>query len=464
MNESDPPDPDVTDSDAIDSDVAESDAPDSDAVESRPTDSGVADSTVTDPDVADSDVTESDVTESDVTESDAVDADLTDCDAPEPDVTADTTDSDVIDSDVAEPDATDPDAPQTVNFSSLREEIAQPDKDVEFALRRRFEDVRVPIGNFGRLDELAIWFATAQGAAPPHDFQRVRAIVLAGDHGIAAAEVSDEPEDATVRRFEELAAGGGQLGQLADLADATIRVVDIAVDRDDDGEHKIRRGSGRVDREDALEPDEVWAAFAAGRAIADDEVDSGTDLLVVGGIGRGQTTVAAALVASLLRLEPAKVVGREQSVSDAIWMRRVVAVRDIARRGRSVSTEPMELLRTCGSADLAAMTGVLIQAGLRKTPVLLDGVVSAAAALAAQDLVYDSHHWWQAAHVSSDPAHQQALDALSRKPILDLGSSTEDGSGALLVVPALRAAIRVLADRHAALPPPPGAPIDEDST
>lgn len=375
----------------------------------------------------------------------------------------DPADPDATDPDATEPDATDPDAPEPVNFSSLREEIAQPDKDVEFALRRRFEEVDESIGNFGRLDELAIWFATAQGKTPARDFQRVRAIVLAGDHGIAAADVSDEPDDATVRRLEELTSGAGQLSRLADLADATIRVVDIAVDRDEAGEHKVRRGSGRADREDALGPDEVWTAFAAGRAIADEEVDSGTDLLVVGGIGRGQTTVAAAMIASLLRLEPSKVVGREQS-NDAVWMRRVVAVRDAARRGRGVGTEPMELLRTIGSADLAAMVGLLIQAGLRKTPVLLDGVVSAAAALTAQDLVYDAHHWWQAAHISADPAHQQALDALSRKPILDLGISTEDGSGALLVVPALRAAIRVLADRYDALPPPPGAPIDEDST
>ena len=128
------------------------------------------------------------------------------------------------------------------------------------------------------------------------------------------------------------------------------------------------------------------------------------------------------------------------TIDDALWMRRCAAVRDTMRRGRPILADHVGLLAAVGGADLAAMTGLLLQAAARRTPVLLDGVATAAAALVAQRMAFRSSDWWAAAHRSPEPAHDLALDRLGLEPLLDLGIRAEDGTGALLAVPLLRAA------------------------
>nr|MDT0526546.1 nicotinate-nucleotide--dimethylbenzimidazole phosphoribosyltransferase [Streptomyces sp. DSM 41633] len=137
----------------------------------------------------------------------------------------------------------------------------------------------------------------------------------------------------------------------------------------------VRRGSGNIAVEDALSAEETAAAVDAGRQIADDEVDAGADLLIAGDMGIGNTTAATTLVAALTGAEPVAVVGRGTGIDDLGWMRKAAAVRDALYRAREVTRDPLGLLRVCGGADLAAMAGFLAQAAVRRTPVLLDGLV-----------------------------------------------------------------------------------------
>ncbi len=188
----------------------------------------------------------------------------------------------------------------------------------------------------------------------------------------------------------------------------SVRVVDVALDTDgaSDGatRHRVRRGSGRIDREDALTADEAERAFAVGRALADEEVDAGADLLVPASLGVGATTPAATLVAALTGTEPVAVIGRGSGIDDAGWMRKAAAVRDALRRARPHVRDPLALLRVAGGADLAALTGFCLQAALRRTPVLLDGLVVGAAALVADELAAGARDWWLLAQRSPDPA------------------------------------------------------------
>jgi nicotinate-nucleotide--dimethylbenzimidazole phosphoribosyltransferase len=307
---------------------------------------------------------------------------------------------------------------------------------------------RVP-GALGRLDELAVWLAGAQAAAPARDLDRPRVVVFAGDHGIAAAGVSAYPPEATARMLELARSGGSAVSALARSAGATVRLLDLAVDADGPAElaaHKVRRGSGRIDREDALTLAEAEAAFRAGMAIADEEVDGGADLLIPGDLGVAGTTVAAVLVAALTEAEPVKVIGRGSGIDDRTWMRKVVAIRDGLRRARPFAADPVALLAVAGGADVAAMTGFLVQAAVRRTPVLLDGVLSAAAALVGSAAAPAASGWWVAAHRSAEPAHKIALDHLNLIPVLDLGIRAGEGAGALTVLPLLRAAVRANAE------------------
>lgn len=317
------------------------------------------------------------------------------------------------------------------------------------AAAERQDRLTKPQGALGRLEALSVWLAGAQGACPPRDLQRVRVVVFAGDHGVAAAGVSAYPSDVTAQMVGNFLAGGAAVNVLAALHGATVRVVDLSVDADTPPEvstHKVRRSSGDISQADALRREEAEAAFEAGRRIADEEIDGGADLLIPGDMGIGNTTVAATLVAAVCGLEPVVVVGRGTGIDDDGWARKVAAVRDALRRVRAarVERDPIGLLAVAGGADFAAMTGFLVQAAARRTPVVLDGIVSCTCALLAGELAPGCAAWQVAGHRSTEPAQLHALARIGHEPLIDAGMRLGEGTGALLAVPMLRAAVATL--------------------
>lgn len=327
--------------------------------------------------------------------------------------------------------------------------VSGPDAAVRLAAVERQGSLTKPGGALGRLERLANWVAACQGVCPPKQFERARVVVFAGDHGVAQHGVSAYPSEVTAQMVANFLAGGAAVNVLARIADATVRVEDIAVQGDTAPEisrHKVRRSSGSIDREDALSEDEVQAALAAGAAIADEEIDSGADLLIAGDMGIGNTTPATVLIATITDTEPVIAVGRGTGVDDAGWIRKTAAIRDAMWRARPVVKEPIALLRTASGADLAAMAGFLARAAARRTPVILDGVVVTAAALVANQLAPGASAWWVAGHRSSEPSHKIALDRLSLEPLLDMEMRLGEGSGALTALPILRAAVATLAE------------------
>jgi nicotinate-nucleotide--dimethylbenzimidazole phosphoribosyltransferase len=328
--------------------------------------------------------------------------------------------------------------------------ITPPDPEVAAAARTRQDRLTKPPGSLGRLEDLSVWVASCQGVCPPRQFQRPRVVVFAGDHGVTAAGVSAYPAEVTAQMVANFDAGGAAINVLAEAAGASVRVVDIAVDAPEPlspsiGAHKVRRGSGNIAVEDALSADEAAAAIQSGRQIADEEVDSGADLLIAGDMGIGNTTAATTLIAALTGSEPVAVVGRGTGIDDAGWARKTAAIRDALYRARGLSEDPIGLLRVCGGADIAAMAGFCAQAAVRHTPVLLDGVVVTAAALVADRLAPGARQWWQAGHRSTEPAHALALKQLELEPIIDMGMRLGEGTGAAVALPIVRAAVAALA-------------------
>jgi len=324
-------------------------------------------------------------------------------------------------------------------------EIAPPDARAGAAARRRQSLLAKPPGALGRLEDLSVWVAACQGDCPPQQFRRARVVVFAGDHGVARAGVSAYPPEVTAQMVAAIESGGAAINALADTAGATVRVVDVAVDRDGPASgHRVRRSSGNIAVEDALRADEAEAAVRTGQQIADEEVDAGADLLIAGDMGIGNTTAATAVIAALTGTEPVAAVGRGTGIDDAAWARKTAAVRDALYRSRTVRSDPLGLLACCGGADLAAMAGFCAQAAVRSTPVLLDGVVVTAAALAAERMAPGARSWWQAGHRSPEPAHGPALAELGLQPIVDLGLRLGEGTGAAVALPVLRAAVAVL--------------------
>jgi nicotinate-nucleotide--dimethylbenzimidazole phosphoribosyltransferase len=345
---------------------------------------------------------------------------------------------------------------RTIDLVPLREAVGLRDLEAAADARLLRTTLATPPGSMGRLDQLAAWLAGAQGQCPPRPVTDVRVVVLAGDHGVARpgptrpGDLPDTPSTGDLLRA--LVAGRTGTSALARLNGARVRALDVAVDGDTSDlpaivtEHKIRCGSGSIDRQDALTDAEVEASFRLGMTIADQEVDAGADLLVLASLGDGARTVAAALVGALLGLSALDLVDGSADVDDATWAGTVGALRDALYRARRHREDPLAVLRTVGSADTAASTGFLVQAAVRRTPVLLDGVVSCACALVGRRLVEGANQWWLASHRSTEPAQRRVLDLLGLEPLVDLGLRLDDGTGALTALPVLRAAQTMLAD------------------
>ena len=326
--------------------------------------------------------------------------------------------------------------------------VVPPDTAAAAAARARQDTLTKPPGALGRLEDLSVWVASCQGHCPPKQFERARVVVFAGDHGVARSGVSAYPPEVTGQMVANIAAGGAAINALADIAGATVRVADLAVDADplspQIGAHKVRRASGDIALEDALTDQETLDAIDAGRQIADQEVDAGADLLIAGDMGIGNTTAATVLVAALTGIEPVAAVGYGTGIDDAGWARKTAAVRDAMFRAQPVLSDPVALLQCCGGADLAGLAGFCAQAAVRRTPLLLDGMAVTAAALIAEHLAPGARLWWQAGHLSTEPAHALALAQLGLDPIVDLRMRLGEGTGAAVALPVLRAAVAAL--------------------
>ncbi len=330
--------------------------------------------------------------------------------------------------------------------------VAPPEAGARAGARHRLDALAKPQGALGRLEELAVWLAGVQGTDRPAPPASVAVVVFAGDHGITCgtSAVSAYPRDVTAAMVREFHRGGAAVNVLARAHGARVRVVDLGVDADQPdvpaevATYKVRRGSGAIDREDALTSLEVNAALRAGAAIADDEIDAGADLLIPGDMGIGNTTVAATLVGAVLDRDADQVTGTGTGIGSATLARKKAMVDAALRRARAHCGDAAGLLRSVGGADVAAMTGFLRRCSERGVPVLLDGVVSGACGLLADLLAPGAAAWWCAGHRSTEPAHRMALEELGLEPVVDLGMRLGEASGALVALPVLRAAALLL--------------------
>ncbi|GAA3963719.1 nicotinate-nucleotide--dimethylbenzimidazole phosphoribosyltransferase [Gordonia caeni] len=330
------------------------------------------------------------------------------------------------------------------------EVVDLPDEDVAESARRRLLTLTKPPNSLGRLEDIGVWISSCQGVCPPKAIRSPQIVVFAGDHGVAREGVSAFPPEVTAQMVTNIAEGGAAINVLARRAGAAVQVLDMSVDSDDAdpvvARYKVRRSTGDLRRGEAMTLAEARRAVAAGRAVADDLVDAGADLLIAGDMGIGNTTPAAVLTGTITGKEPVVVVGRGTGVDDAGWIRKTAAIRDGLRFGRRHRHDPLSLLAAVAGPDLAAMAGFLAQAALRKTPVILDGMVVTSAALVANSLAPGASAWWCAGHRSTEPAHGFALAELGLEPILDLSMRLGEGSGAATALPVVADAVDILID------------------
>ncbi len=328
--------------------------------------------------------------------------------------------------------------------------LAAPSASARTAAAERLAGLATPAGALGRLGELGVWLASVQGQCPPEVPERVRAVIFAGDHGVAAHGVSAYPSAVTPAMVRTFVAGRAGVSALAAAHGVEVRVLDIAVDDDLAGlppevrRYKVRRSSRALHLEDALTGEETQQALDAGAAVAAEEIAAGAQVLISGDMGIGNTTPATALIAASLGLPARELTGRGTGIDDAALAHKEALIQQAL--DRVGDRGPVETLAALGGADLAASTGFMVAAARAGVPVLLDGVIAVACAVMADRIEPGAAAWFAAGHRSTEPAQSLALEKLGLEPVLDLGMRLGEGSGAVAAVPVVRSAAALLRD------------------
>ncbi len=316
------------------------------------------------------------------------------------------------------------------------------------ALRATIDGKAKPLGALGRLEALAVQLGLIANGSPP-TFDKALLLVFAGDHGLTAEGVSAYPSSVTQAMVATFLAGKASANAFARAVGAELRVVDAGVDaelpphpalrRD-----KVRRGSRNAAVEPALTAAEVAEALARGGHVARDAVAEGFQVLALGEMGIGNTASAALIMHRLTGAPLPECVGRGAGHDDAGLARKLATLERAA--ARTDATEPAEVLAQFGGLEIVMMAGAVLGAASARVPVLIDGFIVTAAALAAIRLDPAARDYCVFCHQSAEQGHGRMLRALDAAPLLQLDLRLGEGTGALLALPIVRAASRLLSD------------------
>lgn len=318
------------------------------------------------------------------------------------------------------------------DFRDLVNLVPGPDEAAVAAVQARDRDLTKPAGALGRMETIVEWLAAWQGKAPPA-VDRPLVAVFAANHGVTAQGVSAFPASVTRAMVENFAAGGAAINQICAASDIGLKVFELALDHP----------TPDISLEDAFDE----AGCAATMAFGMEALAGQPDLLCLGEMGIGNTTVAAALFLALFGGEAADWVGPGTGVGGAALANKVAVVERAVARLDGRLSDPLEILRRLGGREIAAMAGAILAARHQKVPVVVDGFVTTAAAAvlwAANPAALDHCLF---AHVSAEPAHARALAAMGKVPLLDLGMRLGEGTGAALAA----GLVRIAAKTHAGM-------------
>lgn len=311
------------------------------------------------------------------------------------------------------------------DFRSLLSKLPPADGAAERRVHVLFGKADKPKASLGRVEDIAAWLATWSGRAPPA-VNRPLVAIFAGNHGAVRHAISPRPVAATANAVELCAAGGAAINQICIANDLGLKVFDLALDVP----------TGDITEEAAL----AERGCAATMAFGMEAVAGGSDLLCLGDLGVGNSTIAAALCAALFGGKGVDWVGPGSGADAAMMAHKTNVVDRGLALHRAGIADPFEALRRVGGREFAAICGAILAARMEKIPVLLDGfaATAAAAVLHAGNPAALDH--CLLASLSPEPGHAKAADRLGLRPLLDLGVSHGEGVGAALAAGLVKAA------------------------
>lgn len=310
------------------------------------------------------------------------------------------------------------------DFRDLLANMPGPDEAAVQAVRERDPQLTKPPGALGRLEEIAEWLAAWSGRAPA--VTRPLVAVFAGNHGVTRQGVSPFPSEVTAQMVANFAAGGAAINQICIAHDLGLKVFDLA----------LEMPTGDITCEPALDE----RACAATMAFGMESIAGGTDLLCVGEMGIGNTTIAAAICHGLFGGRAEDWVGPGTGAQGEGLKRKIEAVDKAVAFHRSHLDDPLEVLRRLGGRELAAMAGAILAARMERIPVILDGYVVTAAASVLHAANPTALDHCMIGHVSAEPGHIRVIEKLGKKPLLSLGMRLGEATGAALAAGIVKAA------------------------
>jgi nicotinate-nucleotide--dimethylbenzimidazole phosphoribosyltransferase len=333
-------------------------------------------------------------------------------------------------------------------LTTLAARITPLDASTMQLAKLRQDQLTKPTGSLGRLEELAIQVAGITGSAVPPLPRDKAVIVMAADHGVAEESVSAYPQAVTAQMVMNFLRGGAGINVLARAAGARVVVVDVGVASELPPHPELRicrlgPGTRNFAHAAAMSRTQAEAAIDMGASILEREVERGLDLVATGDMGIANTTAASAVVAALTGSPPAEVVGRGTGIDDATYARKVRVIEAALALHQPDPADALDVLAKVGGFEIGGLAGVIIAAAAQRMPIVLDGLISGAAALLAASLAPACRPYLIAAHRSVEIGHRVVLDRLGLRPLLDLDLRLGEGTGATLAMPIIDAALRI---------------------
>jgi len=327
--------------------------------------------------------------------------------------------------------------------SPIAVSIPQLDEAAREAAQQRQAELLKPPGSLGRLESMALDIAAMQ-ATPTPGVDPAVILTLAADHGVTAEGVSAYPKSVTAAMVEAVTNGDAAINALAGATEITTHVVEMGVDGDVPAEvidHHISDGTANMAVEPAMTTTQTRESIAAGRTLVEEHAAE-AGVIGLGDLGIGNTTASAAITAALTEATVEEVTGHGTGIDEATRQQKVETIEQALAVTDPNTDAPLDVLRCVGGFEIGGLVGVTLAAASRRIPVVVDGVVTGAAAVVAAAIDERVSDYLLGSHVSTEPAHAVQLEALDVSPCLDYEMGLGEGTGAAVAIGTYRAACR----------------------
>lgn len=340
--------------------------------------------------------------------------------------------------------------PRIEDLMSGKMQIDIPDKNIYEEVKRKWDNAAKPLDSLGRFEDITARIGAVQGSADI-DISKKTVIVFCSDNGIVEEGISQSGQEVTLAVSRAMGRRGSSVCKMAAKAGMSVIPVDIGINSDEKVEgfvyKKIRKGTRNFLKQPAMTKEELTEAMQVGADMAYEAVKNGVQLICLGEMGIGNTTTSAAVTAALTNKSAGELVGRGAGLDDERLKKKEQVIDEAIKKYGLYDADTLTVLSSVGGFDIAAMVGAIAGAAFCHVPVVIDGVVSCAAALAAVRLFPKVREYLIASHMSAEKTAGCVFDELGLTPVINAKMALGEGTGAVMMCALLDIALTLYQDQ-----------------